>query len=426
MAELDPLAQGALLSEPTGLAGPTDATNPATNPAATPVVWREWAERVRDAASRGACLRVRGGGSKDHLGDTTRGEWLDTRACQGIVAYEPSELVIRARAGTALAEVEAALAERGQHLAFEPPRFAFGLDAAQAAQAAQGAQHPPGTSAATVGGVVASGLSGPGRVSRGAVRDHVLGCTLMNGRAEVMRFGGAVMKNVAGFDLSRLMAGSMGTLGLLLEVTLKVMPQPVVSATMRFEMPQAEALAQVNQWAAQPLPLDASAWWDGLLVLRLRGARAAVASAVQRLYRERRGELLAPPVADAFWQGMRDQSDEFFQRARAAVAQAGGQGVALWRLSVPPTTAPLEAHGEQLIEWFGGQRWVCTPAPAAAVHALAARVGGHAQAVCAAQPLPCVGAAALSPVLLRLHQQVQRAFDPQGVFATGRLLPLSA
>lgn len=407
MAELDPQAQGALLSEPTGLAASIDAANP--------TVWREWAERVRDAASRGACLRLRGGGSKDHLGDTTRGELLDTRACQGIVAYEPSELVIRAHAGTPLAEVEAALAERGQHLAFEPPRFAFG--------ARTGGQV---AGAATLGGVVASGLSGPGRVSRGAVRDHVLGCTLMNGRAEVMRFGGAVMKNVAGFDLSRLMAGSMGTLGLLLEVTLKVMPQPVVSATMRFEMPQAEALAQVNQWAAQPLPLDASAWWDGLLVLRLRGARAAVASAVQRLYRERRGELLAPPVADAFWLGMRDQSDEFFQRARQAVAQAGGQGVALWRLSVPPTTAPLEVHGEQLIEWFGGQRWVCTPAPATAVHALAARAGGHAQAVCAAQPLPCVDEAALSPVLLRLHQQVQRAFDPQGVFATGRLLPLSA
>lgn len=405
MAELDPQAQGALLSESTASA----STVPAD-----PAVWRAWAERVRDAASRGACLRVRGGGSKDHLGDTTRGEVLDTRECQGIVAYEPSELVIRARAGTLLADVEAALAERGQHLAFEPPRFAFGADAAQGSGS--------GTSMATLGGVVASGLSGPARVSRGAVRDHVLGCTLMNGRAEVMRFGGAVMKNVAGFDLSRLMAGSMGTLGLLLDVTLKVMPQPVVSATMRFEMPQAEALAQVNQWAAQPLPLDASAWWDGLLVLRLRGARAAVASAVQRLYRERRGELLAPPVADAFWQGMRDQSDEFFQRARAAVAQAGGQGVALWRLSVPPTTAPLEVHGEQLIEWFGGQRWVCTPAPAAAVHALAARVGGHAQAVFAAQPSPWVEGTALSPVLLRLHQNVQRAFDPQGVFATGRLM----
>ncbi len=388
MAEFEPLAQDALLSEDT-----------------SPVAWGEWAERVRDAASRGGCLRIRGGGSKDHLGDTTRGELLDTLACQGIVAYEPSELVIRAHAGTPLADIEAALAERGQYLAFEPPRFAF-----------------TAPSAATLGGVVASGLSGPGRVSRGAVRDHVLGCTLMNGRAEVMRFGGAVMKNVAGFDLSRLMAGSMGTLGLLLDVTMKVMPQPVASATMRFEMAQAEALAQVNQWAAQPLPLDASAWWDGVLVLRLRGARAAVASALERLYRERRGELLAQPVADAFWQGLRDQSDEFFQRARQAVAQAGQKGVCLWRLSVPPTTAPLEVHGEQLIEWFGGLRWVCTPASPAAVHDLAARVGGHAQVVCGAQSGPLVDESALSPVLRRLHLQVQHAFDPHGVFATGRLM----
>ncbi|MCH8178700.1 MAG: glycolate oxidase subunit GlcE [Proteobacteria bacterium] len=393
MADLPSQAQDALLSAAT-------AGEP------TPAAWQAWAERVRDAAGRGACLRIRGGGSKDHLGDTSRGEVLDTREARGIVAYEPSELVITARAGTPLAEVEAVLAERGQHLAFEPPRFAFG---------------PEGASASTLGGVVASGLSGPGRVSRGAVRDHVLGCTVMNGRAEVLHFGGAVMKNVAGFDLSRLMAGSMGTLGLLLDVTLKVMPQPVVSATMRFEMDQAEALLQVNRWAAQPLPLDASAWWDGLLVLRLSGARAAVASAVQGLYRERRGEVLAPPVADAFWQGLRDQSDEFFQRARQAVAQSGQQGVTLWRLSVPATTGPLEVHGEQLIEWLGGQRWVCTPAAPAAVHALAARVGGHAQAVCRHQPAPLVGEAALSPTVRRLHARVQQAFDPHGVFATGRL-----
>ena len=401
MSELDPTAQGALLS-------------PAIAPvfAAQPAPWGEWAEQVRDAAARGACLRIRGGGSKDHLGDTRRGELLDTRSVSGIVAYEPSELVIRAYAGTPLADIEAALAEHGQYLAFEPPRLGAGP---------AGPEGPEG-SPATLGGVVASGLSGPGRVSRGAVRDHVLGCTLMNGRAEVMRFGGAVMKNVAGFDLSRLMAGSMGTLGLLLEVTLKVMPQPVASATMRFEMAQADALAQVNQWAGQPLPLDASAWWDGLLVLRLRGARAAVASAVQRLYRERRGELLTPPVADAFWLGLRDQQDEFFQRAREAVAQAGQQGVALWRLSVPPTTAPLDVHGEQLLEWFGGQRWVCTPAAPAAVHALAARVGGHAQVVCCPHPVPLVDDAAVSPVMRRLHEQVQQAFDPNGVFATGRLM----
>jgi glycolate oxidase FAD binding subunit len=375
-------------------------------------MWRQWATQVRDAAERGASLRVRGGGSKDHLGDTSRGEVLDTRAWSGIASYEPSELVITARAGTPLADVEAALAERGQYLAFEPPRLNW--------------SDADGDGVATLGGVVASGLSGPGRVSKGAVRDHVLGSVLLNGQGQVLHLGGTVMKNVAGFDLSRLLAGSMGTLGLILNVSLKVMPQPVVSATMRFEMNEAQALSQVNQWAAQPLPLDASAWWDGMLVLRLSGARAAVASAVQRLYRERRGELLTPPVADAFWQGLRDQRDEFFVRARTAVQQAGPHGVTLWRLSVPPTTAPLGLPGEQLSEWFGALRWVCSAAPPTAVHELVARVGGHAQAVLTGQAGALVSPTAWSPVLARLHRQVQQSFDPRGVFNTGRLWAVDA
>ena len=364
-------------------------------------------DQVNDAAQRGAVLRVRGRGSKDFLGDASRGEVLDTRAWQGIEQYEPSELVIKARAGTPLSEIEAVLMERGQYLAFEPPRWAFQLDA-------QGV-------GPTIGGVVASGFSGPGRASRGAVRDHVLGAGVLNGRGEVLRFGGSVMKNVAGFDLSRLMVGSMGTLGVILDVTLKVMPQPVATATIRMDMAEKDALAQVNQWAAQPLPLDASAWWDGLLVLRLRGARAAVESAVQRLCLEREGELIAPPSAEPFWQGLRDHSDEFFQRAREAVRQSGHQGVSLWRLSVPPTAAPLGLPGEQLTEWFGAQRWVCTSAPAAVVFEAAARAGGHAQPFVSQRVWPLVHEAALSPVLRQLHQRVQQSFDPHGVFNTGRL-----
>ena len=378
-------------------------------PAAPP--WQPWIDQIQDAAARKACLRVRGGGSKDHLGDTSAGELLDTRPWRGIEVYEPSELVMRVRAGTPLREVEAVLAERGQGLAFEPPRYGFA---------------PTQTDEPTLGGVVASGLGGPARVSRGAVRDHVLGCTVLTGRGETLAFGGAVMKNVAGFDLSRLMAGSMGTLGVILDVTLKVMPQPAAAATMRFEMDEADALTQVNQWAAQPLPLDASAWWDGMLVLRLRGARAAVAGAVQRLYRERRGELLAPPVGDAFWQGLRDHRDEFFARARLAVAQGGHHGVTLWRIAVPPTASPLGLPGEQLSEWFGGLRWVCTPASAGAVHELAAKAGGHAQVFLGAQPGPLSSASALSAVQLRLHRRVQQAFDPHGVFDTGRLWPREA
>lgn len=370
-----------------------------------------YVDQVHDAGQRGGVLRIRGHGSKDFLGDASRGEVLDTRAWRGIEQYEPSELVIRARAGTPLAEVEALLAERGQYLPFEPPRWDF----------VRSAEDSTPSLGPTVGGMVACGFSGPGRVSRGAVRDHVLGVGMLNGRAEVLRFGGSVMKNVAGFDLSRLMAGSMGTLGVILDVTLKVMPQPVATATLRIDMAEAEALAQVNQWAAQPLPLDASAWWDGLLVLRLRGARSAVSTALARLSRERQGELIAAPSAEPFWRGVRDQDDEFFSRARAAVRAAGHRGVTLWRVSVPPTAAPLGLPGEQLIEWFGAQRWVCTAAPAAAVHEAAARAGGHAQPFFSPQVQALVEASAMTPVLRQLHQRVQQSFDPLGVFNTGRL-----
>lgn len=376
------------------------------DPAALPAPVRDFVAQIADARERQTCLRVRGHGSKDFLGDASRGELLDTRCWQGVEQYEPSELVIKVRGGTPLAEVEALLAERGQYLPFDPPRWAF-------------AQHEP--IGPTTGGMVASGFSGPGRVSRGAVRDHVLGAGVLNGRGEVLRFGGSVMKNVAGFDLSRLMAGSMGTLGVILDVTLKVMPQPVATATIRMDMLEADALAQVNQWAAQPLPLDASAWWDDILVLRLRGARSAVESAVLRLCKEREGELIGQPVAEPFWQGLRDHTDEFFLRAREAVGKAGQQGVALWRLSVPPTARPLGLPGEQLTEWFGAQRWVCTSAPAAVVFEAAARAGGHAQAFVSPQVLPLVHEAALSPVLRQLHHRVQASFDPHGVFNTGRL-----
>ena len=370
----------------------------------TPTQWSQWADQIHAAAAEGERIRIRGGGTKDFLGDVRQGDWvLDTSDWAGIDSHEPTELVVRARSGTHLAELEAVLASKGQYLAFEPPRFAWAS--------------PEG---ATVGGMVAAGLSGPSRVSRGAVRDHVLGCTVLNGQGQVLRFGGSVMKNVAGFDLSRLMAGSMGTLGVLLDVTLKVMPQPVSSATLRIEMTEAEALLQVNQWAGQPIPLDASAWWDGMLVLRLRGARAAVASSVQRLYKERGGELIAPPLAEGFWQGLRDQSDEFFVKARDAVNRGGAHGVTLWRLSVPSTAAPLGLPGEQLIEWFGAQRWVCTSAPAEAVQDLARRAGGHAQPFVSAQARPLADEADWSGVMQRLHERVQMAFDPRGVFLTGR------
>ena len=391
----------AIMTSALDLPPPSPMADAAVAPVSPPPQVLHLQDQVREARERQAVLRVRGLGSKDRIGDTQRGEVLDTQACRGIVAYEPSELVITAHAGTPLAEIEAELAQRGQYLPFEPPRWG----------------HVPG--GGTLGGVVASGFSGPARASRGAVRDHVLGVRMLNGRAQWLRFGGSVMKNVAGFDLARLMAGSMGTLGVLTEVTLKVMPRPVAECTLRFECTQEEGVLMVNRWGGQPLPLDASAWWDGLLVVRLRGAQAAVASAVHRLMPEAGGDIVPVEMADAFWGGLRDHQDEFFLRATELVMSGRASGATLWRLSVPATSKPLALPGETLIEWFGAQRWVCTSAPAAMVHEAAARVGGHALAWVSTVAQPVV----LPPVLTRLHRRVQQAFDPDGVFDTGRLWP---
>jgi len=240
-----------------------------------------------------------------------------------------------------------------------------------------------------------------------------LGLTLLNGRAELLNFGGTVMKNVAGYDASRLIAGSLGILGLILEVSLKVLPRPVAQATLRFEMDQSRALQKLNQWGGQALPLNASAWWEGALVLRLAGAQAAVDAAVQKLG----GEAIAPALAEPFWTGLRDHSDEFFKGAERAVE--GGAG--LWRLSVPQTAPALaQVHGEQLIEWGGAQRWLTTAMPAAALREAAAQLGGHAT-LFRAQDKSCGAFAPLSAPLLRIHRELKKSFDPQGIFNPGRL-----
>ncbi|MDQ5916360.1 MAG: glycolate oxidase binding subunit, partial [Pseudomonadota bacterium] len=246
---------------------------------------KEWIGRVHDAAEAGKSLRIRGGGSKDFYGQALRGDVLDTSAYRGIVTYEPTELVVVVRAGTPLAELEAELFKKGQCLPFEPPHY--------------GPQ-------ATVGGMVAAGLSGPRRAAVGAVRDYVLGVKMIDGKGELLSFGGQVMKNVAGYDVPRLMAGSLGTLGLIAEVALKVLPLPVAGMTLRFAMGETEALEKLNAWGGKPLPIAASAWHDGALTIRLAGAVAAVRSARQSLGGEEVGD------AGAFWQSMREQSHDFF------------------------------------------------------------------------------------------------------------------
>lgn len=354
-------------------------------------------EQVRRALAERRPLVPRGGASKRWLDPDparSRGaQLLDMRAHAGIVAYEPSELYVTARAGTPLAELEQLLAGQGQCLPCDPPRFARD------------------GSGATVGGMVASGLSGPGRLSVGAVRDFVLGASLLSGRAEVLHFGGQVMKNVAGFDVSRLLAGSMGSLGAILEVSLKVLPQPRAQATLAFEMGEGQAIEQVNRWCARPLPISASAWFadaDGRerLYLRLRGARAAVDAACAGLG----GERLDEARAESLWAGLREQELDWF-----APSWQDPSPETLWRIAVPSTTGPLGLPGRTLVEWGGSLRWLRSEAGASVIREAAARAGGHATRFRGGDPAVPVFTPA-SPVLLGIHRRVKASFDPQGLF----------
>lgn len=349
-----------------------------------------WAERIRAASADGHALRLRGGGTKDWYGQTLEGEILDTRAFHVIVSYDPAELVVTVRAGTPLTQLETVLAECNQMLPFEPPHFGR---------------------TATVGGCVAAGLAGPRRASAGAPRDFVLGVTLMNGRGEVLRFGGQVVKNVAGYDVSRLMAGSLGTLGLMLELSIKVLPMPVAEVTLKFEMSATDAVRKLNEWGGHPLPVSASAWRNGTLVLRLSGAEAAVKAAKTVLG----GEVVDAVEAERFWTGLREQTDPFF----------GGipPGFALWRLSMPSITEPLNLPGTQLMEWGGAQRWWITDADAQTVRMSAKQAGGHATLFRAGESYDR-SAGVFTPLpapLMKIHRGLKAAFDPARVINRGRL-----
>ncbi len=374
------------------------------------------AAQVRAAAAAGTTLRLRGGGSKDFYGESLQGDILDTTALNGVVSYEPSELVVTALAGTPLAELEALLLAQGQCLPFEPPHFSPNSTPPPSG----GGTAYSGTAAgsvATVGGMVAAGLSGPARASVGAVRDYVLGVKLINGKGEHLTFGGQVMKNVAGYDVSRLMVGSMGTLGLLTEVSLKVLPIAPLEATLKFEMSQAEALSQLNTWGGQPLPLNASCWIEdagvGTLYLRLRGAVAAVEAACARLG----GQRMSNTQAAADWQLCRDQQLPWFKERTDTQD--------LWRLSVPQSTPPLDLPDSPFIEWHGGQRWVRADAQhGQRLRGLATAVGGHATLFIAAsaRKQPTTDRFdALKPPLDRIHRALKREFDPSGVFNPHRM-----
>ncbi len=341
--------------------------------------------RVHEAAAQRQALRIRAGGTKDFYGNPTAGELLDPREYTGIVDYAPTELVVTVRSGTPLAELEAALAEKNQILPFEPPHFGAG---------------------ATVGGAVASGLAGPRRVSAGSLRDLILGASIIDGRGDVLSFGGRVMKNVAGYDMARVLAGSLGTLGVLVDVSLKVLPRPVAERTLRFELDEAAAIRTLNEWGGQPLPISASAWLDGQLRIRLSGARAAVDAAQTKLG----GSVVDD--GERWWTDLREQRLPFF----------GGSDT-LWRLAVPPTTPPLRLPAT-LIEWHGGQRWVRGEHAAETLQGLCTALGGHATRFRGGD----AGSPAfqpLEPVLARINARLKAEFDPAGIFNPGRLAPLN-
>lgn len=342
-------------------------------------------EQIISASATKTPLRIRGNGTKDWYGQSFDGQLLDTTAYSGIVSYDPTELVITARAGTTLREIGKALAAQKQMLAFEPMRF-DGL--------------------ATLGGIVAAGLSGPRRQAVGSVRDFVLGAVLMDGRGDVLHFGGQVMKNVAGYDVSRLLTGSLGTLGLLCEISIKVLPRPTAQHTVQFALSESEALKQLNLWAGQPLPISGSAWYQGRLTVRLSGARAAVDAAITSMG----GDAVAD--ADSFWDAVREHTHEFFNDAPKG----------LWRLSLPTVAPALSLPGEQFIEWGGAQRWLKTDADVATIRAAAEKAGGHAtlfkggdKSVGVFHPL--------QPTVARIHRNLKNTFDPVGIFNPGRLYP---
>ena len=339
-------------------------------------------ERVLAAIADKTPLNIIGSGSKAFYGRPLQGEPLAVAKHRGIISYEPTELVITARCGTRLADIESVLAERGQMLAFEPPHFGPN---------------------ATLGGVVATGLSGSRRPYAGAVRDVVLGVSLLNGHGEILKFGGEVMKNVAGFDVSRLMVGALGTLGVALDISMKVLPQPEADITLIFLMSPNAVLAQMNRWAGQNWPLSAVCFDGEVVRIRLSGAQTAIERVRQKLG----GDVLPDDEAVLFWADVREQRLTFFQGETP-----------LWRLSLASATAQPKLSGTWFIDWGGALRWLKTDQPAETIFQAAQELGGHA---CRFRS-PLGGEfQPLTMGLEKLHRNIKQAFDPHGIFNVGRL-----
>ncbi len=340
--------------------------------------------QVKDALATQTLLRIDGGSSKPFYGQRLKGEPLSTREHSGIINYEPTELVITARAGTPLSEIETVLAAQSQMLPFEPPHFG---------------------DSATLGGTIACGLSGPRRPYAGAARDFVLGCRVLTGKGDVLHFGGEVMKNVAGYDISRLMTGALGTLGVLLDISLKVLPRPTAETTLQLEASAAQALDAMNHWAGQPVPLTAAAHDGELLYLRLSGATSAVTQAEKQIGGEQ------SKAGISFWQTLREHTHPFFQ-----------EEVPLWRLSLAAGYPSLALEGKQFLDWGGAQRWLVSAEKPELIRRAVAAAGGHATGfrhqtpdVMVFHPLPAN--------LYQIHERLKRRFDPAGILNAGRMYP---
>ena len=367
-------------------------------------------EQILEAAKNQTPLSIEGGGTKSWYGNLNTYSKLDTRNYSGILEYQPEELVITACAGTPLREIEAVLSEKNQVLAFEPPYF--------------GEQ-------ATFGGAIAAGLAGPGRISVGNFRDFVLGARILDGNGQDLSFGGKVMKNVAGYDVSRLLPGSMGTLSLLLEASVKVLPKPAATATLQCQMTQKNALRVLNEWAGQPLPISASYWignadGDGQLMIRLAGAAAAVKAAIPLMSSLVMASEVDSDIATIFWSELREHQLQSFTNLPADQT--------LYRLALPAACGPLSIPGasnEVVLEWHGQQRWIKAPGDEntfAAIKQLATNHGGHATRFRQGanvdpsyQRFTLLNEQAHSSALVAVQERLRSVFDPAGVFATKRL-----
>ena len=343
--------------------------------------------QVKQAYAERAPLRIVGGNTRAFYGLPVDGEPLEMAGHTGIVSYDPIELVVTVRAGTRISDLEDALAEHNQMLAFEPPRFG---------------------SASTIGGAAATGLSGPRRPWAGAARDFVLGARVISQEGKLLRFGGEVMKNVAGYDMSRLMVGAQGTLGVLADISFKVLPKPTASHSLKLSIPLDDALKKLAELGRQPLPITAAAWHAGELFLRLEGGKSSVNATRERLGGEE--------ISADLWRELRDLEHAFFTQ---------NNDKALWRLSLPPNTKalPLDiAESDIFYDWAGSQRFIKTSLDADTLRDACQQAGGHATCY---TPAVYGGAQApftpLNPVVEKYHRQLKAQLDSQGIFNPGRL-----